>query len=460
MAAEQKAAERKKVFTLSAVDGQAGEGRGSADGWVPCPLCVGERARRKAVAAATQSKVHVPGPRPCSRKLFARGRGLRAHLDVFHRPGQGHWASDVMEEMTPDDVMYDAEDARVDTRREGGEGDRQAHPGLAAAAEGDVEGVSGEVDKGWKWWVDGVDKHGSTALEWAGGAGQIEVVLFLMADLEARVEAGELEWDVVRVRDTGGTRGGRTVLHWAARNGQTEIVRVLAGRFGHVWGGEWIDAPAGDATTPLQLALYGGHTGTAEVLVFEYGADLGATNDWGCTSSHWASMCTAKSVYARSQHHAPSSDQERAVEEGGHAARVLIWLMDALRRKECDVLALLATKQKTGRTALHKAAHRGNTAACTVLLQASSTLLASRVEEDPILDVEWVQRVGCKDDAGFSPSDVAYEMGWSDLGAYLHDVERRLSTHCAQSTSQEPTTQEPTQEPTTQEPTTQEPTPS
>lgn len=397
------------VFAAVRADGRVSAGRGAEDGWVHCPLCTAEAARRREAAKARRGgrAADVSRPHPAATKRFARGRGIRAHVEHFHRAGQGHWADALGEQ--GDDVpraeavaavllAADATVTGVGTDRQGhacgGEGGRQ-HAGLAAAARGDVAAVERLLAGSWDFLTDGLDKYGSNAAEWAAGAGHLDVVRLL---LRPSVPTERLVG-----RKTQGTRGGRTVLHWAARNGRTEVVLFLvADRFRDL-----VDVRAGDGTTPLHLALYGGHVETAGVLV-EHGADLELPNDWGCAAAHWAAMCTQKASTARHPCQ-DGSDESAAVEEpedGALAVATLRWVVRAAG-DESTARRLIVTRQHSGHTAMHKAAQRGNRAACEYILAA----FPSPAHAEP-------------DDAGHRPSEVAAAFGHTNLAEILARSEK------------------------------------
>ena len=65
----------------------------------------------------------------------------------------------------------------------------------------------------------GFDKHGSTALDWAAGAGKLTVCKYLVE--EVLPERRRLRAD--RACTNEGRRDGRTALHWAARNGHQHV---------------------------------------------------------------------------------------------------------------------------------------------------------------------------------------------------------------------------------------------
>lgn len=96
-----------------------------------------------------------------------------------------------------------------------------------------------------------------------------------------------------------------------------------------------VDTRAADGTTPLQLALYGGHAPDTASALQQRGADVSATNDWGCSCAHWAAM-------------------------GGH--------VDSARWLQPSVAAGLLSfdePQRDGQTPLHKARSLGRPSGAT-----------------------------------------------------------------------------------------------
>eukprot|EP01097_Dermamoeba_algensis_P010549 TRINITY_DN7867_c0_g1_i1.p1 TRINITY_DN7867_c0_g1~~TRINITY_DN7867_c0_g1_i1.p1 ORF type:complete len:300 (+),score=78.87 TRINITY_DN7867_c0_g1_i1:1386-2285(+) len=179
-------------------------------------------------------------------------------------------------------------------------------PGLKAAKEGDIVALKALVESGWS--ASSTDRHGSNALHWAAGAGHINILSYLIEELET-------DPSVRTKRASAARNDGKTPLHWAARNGQLSSIEYLVSK------GTPVDIKMKDNSTPLHLACFGGHL-KAVVLLVSLGADLFHKNDWKCSCAHWVAM--------------------------GGSVEVAEWLLsNGMRFDEC---------QKEGQTPLHKAA--------------------------------------------------------------------------------------------------------
>lgn len=163
------------------------------------------------------------------------------------------------------------------------------------------------------------DKYGSTALHWAAGAGHINVLAVL---LRLGIDVG----------DTGRQKDGRTALHWAARNGHLTACRWLVSK------GADPNATTHDGTSPLHWAVWRGELDVSRYLVDEAGADLHATNAYGCNAIQWAAQSDTGEL------------------------KMCQWLRD----RGLDLHLL----NRNGHSALHKAAVKGNVATCEWLLAA------------------------------------------------------------------------------------------
>ena len=139
-----------------------------------------------------------------------------------------------------------------------------------------------------------------------------------------------------------------------------------------------IDEPSGDGTTPLHLALYGGHLETVQWLI-QNGANPLATNEWECGSAHWISM--TKSVDYN------------------------------VTRALCDLLLDAGVKfdvaQKQGHFPLHKACQRTNK---YVIEWMSRT----KEQGGAGFSRELLQKVGQPDNGGHKPSEIWRSVGGDD----------------------------------------------
>jgi ankyrin repeat protein len=203
------------------------------------------------------------------------------------------------------------------------------------------------------------DNYGSTALHWSAGAGQVAV-------LSALARLG------VSVADPGGQKDGRTGLHWAARNGQLRACRWLVAH------GADANARTADGTCALHWAVWRGELGVAQYLVDEAGADLHSTNHFGCNAIQWAAQSDSGEL------------------------RMCRWLRD----RGLDMKLL----NRNGHSALHKAAVKGNRAACEWLLAADGGGLGVRHLQP--------------DGDGNTPSRMARFEGFGELADHLEMYER------------------------------------
>ena len=113
-----------------------------------------------------------------------------------------------------------------------------------------------------------IDRHGSTALHWAAGAGHLDVCKLLVSELSA---------DYLFVKN----KDGRNALHWAARNGHLEVMQWLLDE------GMDIDEPTNNGNTALHWSIWGGQLDALQWLV-KKGADLLIENETKCSAVHWA----------------------------------------------------------------------------------------------------------------------------------------------------------------------------
>ncbi len=234
-------------------------------------------------------------------------------------------------------------------------------PVLYAARAGDVETLAQLSNSG----IDissARDRHGSNALHWAAGNGHLLCVKYLLET----VGMDPLAAHAARKRD------GKTALHWAARNGRVQVIKyLLSAKVGVNQ-----DVPAADGTTPLHLALFGGHVAAATTLR-DAGADVAAANSWGCTVAHWAAMgghvqaaeWVSRIQYTKVQNndmawqnmaafvHSDSSVQQESRPGGqfGGIGEQRLSREQRLARKE-----IFSQAQNDGQTPLHKAASKGH----------------------------------------------------------------------------------------------------
>jgi ankyrin repeat protein len=187
-------------------------------------------------------------------------------------------------------------------------------PGLTAARDGDLAAMRALMADGWD--VTTTDRYGSSALQWAAGAGHLDVVRWLVND------CGMNPSTTVQPKD------GRNALHWACRNGELVVCRWLVEE-----GGVNPSVPVKDGTSPFHWAVWQGHVEVCKWLV-EIGADWRSKNSFGCNAVQWAAL-------------AGSVPMCRYLQDIGLDLRLL---------------------NDNGHSALHKAAVKGQQSVCTWLL--------------------------------------------------------------------------------------------
>ena len=203
-------------------------------------------------------------------------------------------------------------------------------PGLELARGGDLVALRRLV-------ADGADirnvtdRHGSSALHYAAGAGHLDVCAYLV---------DEIGVPVVQTQQ----KDGRAALHWAARNGHADVCEWLIGR------GLDPDVGTRDGTRPLHWAVWQGHLAVCDLLL-KAGADLHSRNSYGCNAIQWAAQSDTSDGLA-----------------------VCRWLLE----RGLDVTVLNCN----GHSALHKAAVKGQRAVCEWLLSPEVGLAASHLGPD------------------------------------------------------------------------------
>eukprot|EP00933_Yihiella_yeosuensis_P056078 TRINITY_DN5505_c0_g2_i1.p1 TRINITY_DN5505_c0_g2~~TRINITY_DN5505_c0_g2_i1.p1 ORF type:complete len:554 (-),score=117.33 TRINITY_DN5505_c0_g2_i1:74-1558(-) len=269
--------------------------------WVCCPLCKREYHRR-----------------------YKLPQGLCEHLDATHVEeaeasrayGQDKklWHSKVIEIAETQGVFTHRSTVGLgakgsfvgnDVQRNKAASEKLQHLGLIAARDGDVQQLKTLLADGWDPYAEAsLDHNGSSALDWASGAGHIACVELLLPLTDRRLPASR--------------RDGRGPAHWAARHGQSQVLESL------LRNGVSVNAVTSNGGTMLMFASFGGHLGTCKLLL-SHCADLFLRNAWDCDAGHFAAM--------------------------GDSIGVCRWLLDhsvSLDRRQCS-----------GHTALHKAAEAG-----------------------------------------------------------------------------------------------------
>ena len=262
--------------------------------------------------------------------------------------------------------------------------------GLRFARDGLLSSLRALVsDTGWDpTGCDSVDANGSCALHWAAGRGRLAICKFLVHELGENPRRAQ-------------KKDGRTAMHWAARNGRVETLRWLVKKCGVS-----VDEATNDGTTPFMWCVWGGGGAEVEVSmetktneetkdvdsaedVVDFGktlsfltsdakCDVHATNAFGCNASQWAAQRSKGSV------------------------AMCLYLQ--------NVGVDLKVTNRNGHSAIHKAAVKGNRAACEWLLGAGGLGL-------PHLNA---------DGDGNTPGEMARLEGHEDLAAWLFEKTRTL----------------------------------
>ena len=195
---------------------------------------------------------------------------------------------------------------------------------IQSLVEGKHETKLGElIDQKYQWSpVKCCDSEGNTLLTWAAGSGHLQLCKYLVetCGMNPREAAGK-------------KRRRRQPIHWSARNGHTWVSEWLV-----TYCGVDVDASTENGTTPLHFAIWMGHYDCVRWLV-EYGhCDVNRRNGFGCNAAHW---CGFKGD---------------------------ISMLEYMKLKGLDFFHI----NKNRRSALHKAAVRGNAEACQWLLTPES----------------------------------------------------------------------------------------
>jgi ankyrin repeat protein len=362
---------KRKADVLSRVaEGSTSKkGRGAESGWTRCPLC----GRH-------------------SRKRFALGRGITAHLHAMHTPwnpgsverkkrsrllkrqeselkrNPSSKATIATIEVTPTPLLT------WDPTPE--EEEEWAQRVIQIASELEAQVKSNDASGG-ESVKPGLDRSGNSSRPYreslppfvqAAADGNLDRLKAMIDECtkEENNESGSLQ-NLLETRD----RNGSTAQHWAAGNGHLVCLQFLhdlrenqsaassttadnnpkrirrregktclhyAARNGHLkciqyllGAGHAVDEASGDGTTALHMACYGGHVEVVKHLMAN-GANVNTENEWGCGCAHWVGMTKSE-----------STRDVRILCQVLHAAGVSF-----------------STPQKQGHSALHKAAQRKN----------------------------------------------------------------------------------------------------
>ena len=235
--------------------------------------------------------------------------------------------------------------------------------GLEAARRGDLDTLHELIANGWDPNL-ATDRHGSSALLWAAGAGQLAACRFLVeqagVDPITTAQAGRRAYH------------GRTALHWAARNGHVDIIRYLVSEQGVP-----VDARTSEGTTAFALACWKGHLNAMRWLAENGKCSPGAVNTFGCNAAMWCVQGEA------------NIDACEYVHSLGVSFRLL---------------------NRNGHSAVHKAAQRGRRDICAWLLgwEWRSDQKAARRRGDETWGTSLIDSAHLRADSeGFQPSDLA-----------------------------------------------------
>ena len=199
-----------------------------------------------------------------------------------------------------------------------------SHPGLEACRNGNLELLKDLVCSGTYNPTKVYDKNGSSGLLWASGGGHLGCVKYL-------VETCKIDPNFERQK---GRRGyaGRTALHWSCRNGHLSIVKYL---LTSIVSPMDVDIETNDGTTPFHLAVWQNEIQVCRYMI-ERGCNVNHINSYGCNSVLWAGQ---------------GLNTDRAI-------------FELLLQHKCDFHVF----NENGQGILHKAAQRGNSEVCKMLL--------------------------------------------------------------------------------------------
>lgn len=235
-------------------------GRGSQSGYVRCSLC------------------NVK-----SRKMYAYGRGLTAHLAAIH-PNEDHVQAVLDSKATLTKPGMDKQGKKAVSYME------SLPPACLAARYGKLEELQKLHSSNQKSIAVERDKFGANALDWAAGGGHLDCVQFLIPIMPL----SEYNKQPIKRRD------GKSCLHWSCRNGNIETTKYLIENL-YIEASTLATLGTGDGTTPMQLAAFGGHIHILQWLHRTYGPTSPTPvpnltthhNTWGCYPEHFACMSPA-----------------------------------------------------------------------------------------------------------------------------------------------------------------------
>ena len=322
---------KRKADSLTRLSIGNSAGRGAKTGWTLCPLCGRHSQKRFALGrgiAAHLHAVHTPwNPGKAERKKRRRiqeriqKQGVEsvrlANNDAVVQTRQVPWEPSEQEisewnqqvltiVQSLEEKIHDTEDTSpnksplVGLDRSGNKAKAYKEslpPFVQAAAAGNLVYLKTSIETALKSGnasdlLNTRDRHQSIAEHWAAGGGHLECLRYLVRTRRSLTTSNDSKHELslptsrkLRRRD------GKTCLHYAARNGRLACAKFLIEEERCV-----VDAPAGDGTTPLHLACYGGHQSLVEYLL-QRGANIHQCNEWGCSVAHWVAMTRSESVH-------------------------------------------------------------------------------------------------------------------------------------------------------------------
>ncbi len=272
---------------------------------------------------------------------------------------------------------------------------------LQAAADGDLAKLTlliteARESKSVKLLLDTRDRHLSTAEHWAAGGGHIDCLKYLIQVRKNEHDRTDATIDNTGDKEVNPTsrkirrRDGKTCLHYAARYGRLDCATYLLDV-----GYDAVDEVSGDGTTPLHMACYGLHVPVVKFLM-QRGANVKATNEWGCSAAHWLAMAATKTSTSSSS----TTTDKSPITNTTVSALQVYDLANLLKQHHVSFVE----KQKQGHSAMHKAAQRQNRYLLEWLAECAD-------EGGAGLTAEELKLGASKDDGGHTPSSI-----WRSVG--------------------------------------------